>query len=293
MICSMTAFASSETVTENITVNMEVRSVNGRNLDINVRLPSRYLGLEERIRSALVKRLARGRIDVRVQIQDKAAESLTFDMDEDRAAAYYQALDRVRQKFRIETPISLDLLMDAGGIIKPVEVAPDPQACLAVVDECLESVADDLVAMRKTEGEFLARDFDARLTFIEERVRNIEAASADLPAHYQQRLQERIQALTRGLVEIDPARIAQEAALLADRSDISEELVRVYSHIEQFRDLIGSDEPAGRKLNFLIQEFNREFNTMGSKTGQVQISHMVVEVKAELEKLREQIQNVE
>jgi len=293
MIHSMTAFARSETVTAGITVNMEVRSVNGRNLDVNVRLPSRYLGLEERIRSVLVKRLTRGRIDIRVQIQDKAAESLSFDMDEDRAAAYYQALERVRQKFGIETPISLDLLIDAGGIIKPVEVEPDPQACLAVVDGCLETVLADLIDMRKTEGAFLARDFDARLTFIEQRVRDIEAASTDLPDHYRRRLQERISTLTRGIVEIDPARIAQEAALLADRSDISEELVRVYSHVEQFRDLIRSDEPAGRKLNFLIQEFNREFNTMGSKTGQVQISHRVVEVKAELEKLREQIQNVE
>ena len=293
MIHSMTAYARSEIVTETITVNMEVRSVNSRHLDINVRLPSRYLGLEEKIRSVLVQHLTRGRIDIRVQIHDKAAESLSFDVDEDRAAAYCRALDRVRDKFRIDTPISLRTLIDAGGIIKPVELEPDPEACLPVVDRCLATVVADLIAMRKTEGEFLEVDFGDRLAFIGKRDREIETASADLPAQYQQRLQERIAALTQGIVEIDPARIAQEAAMLADRSDISEELVRVYSHVEQFRSLMAADEPAGRKLNFLIQELNREFNTMGSKTGKAAVSHMVVEVKAELEKLREQVQNVE
>jgi len=293
MIHSMTAFARSEIVTEAITVNMEVRSVNSRHLDINVRLPSRFLGLEERIRSTLVKHLARGRIDIKVQIQDKDEASLAFEIDEARATAYHKALDRIRQTFQMDAPISLKTLVDAGGIIKPVELEPDPSVCLPVVEACLETAIDALIAMRKTEGEFLERDFSARLAFIEERVKTIEAASADLPAHYQQRLQERITALTKGIVEIDPARIAQEAAMLADRSDISEELVRVNSHIKQFRSLMSASEPAGRKLNFLIQEFNREFNTMGSKTGKARVAHMVVEIKAELEKLREQVQNVE
>ncbi|MCP3953177.1 MAG: YicC family protein, partial [Desulfobacterales bacterium] len=285
MIHSMTAYARSEIVTEAVTVNMEVRSVNSRHLDMHVRLPARFLGLEERIRSTLAKRLARGRIDIRVQIEDKDEKSLAFEIDEARAAAYHKALDRIRQTFRIDTPISLKALVDAGGIIKPVDIEPDPSACLPVVDECLTTAIDALIAMRNTEGEFLERDFSARLAFIEKRVRTIEAASADLPAHYQQRLQERITALTKGIVELDPARIAQEAAILADRSDISEELVRVHSHIAQFRSLMNATEPAGRKLNFLIQEFNREFNTMGSKTGKAEVAHMVVEVKAELEKL--------
>ncbi len=293
MIHSMTAFARSEIVTEAITVNMEVRSVNSRHLDTNVRLPSRFLELEERIRSTLVKHLTRGRIDIKVQIQDKDEASLAFEIDEAKAAAYHKALNRLRQVFQIDAPISLKTLVDARGIIKPVDLEPDPSACLPVVDECLATAIDALIAMRKTEGEFLERDFGARLAFIEKRIQDIETASADLPAHYQQRLQERITALTKGIVEIDPARIAQEAAILADRSDISEELVRVNSHIEQFRSLMGASEPAGRKLNFLIQEFNREFNTMGSKTGKAQVAHMVVEVKAELEKLREQVQNVE
>ena len=256
-------------------------------------LQSRYLGLEERIRSALVQQLTRGRIDIRMQIQDKAAESLAFEIDEIRASAYHQALDSIREKFNIDAPISLDAIVDAGGIIKPVEHEPDLAACQPAVDECLAQALTELVAMRAAEGKFLARDFDKRLTFIEKRVQAIEADSADLPAQYQRRLLDRIAALTQGIVAIDPDRIAQEAALLADRSDISEELVRIYSHIEQFRSLMKAPEPAGRKLNFLLQEFNREFNTIGSKTGKAGIAHIVVEVKAELEKLREQVQNVE
>lgn len=293
MIHSMTAYARAESFAEGLTVTMEIRSVNSRHLDLNVRLPSQYLGLEERIRSTLVQHLTRGRIDIRVQIQDQEAESLAFEIDEPRALAYQKALESIRQKFDIDSPISLDAILGAGGIIKPVEHEPELAACQPAVDACLAQALAELVAMRETEGKFLARDFKDRLAFVEKRVQDIEMASVDLPAHYQQRLQDRIAALTQGIVAIDPDRIAQEAALLADRSDIAEELVRVYSHIEQFRGLMAAPEPAGRKLNFLLQEFNREFNTIGSKTGKAGVAHMVVEVKAELEKLREQVQNVE
>ena len=139
----------------------------------------------------------------------------------------------------------------------------------------------------------MARDFVARLEAIEAMLQQIAAQAADLPEIYCQRLETRIEALTHGMVEIDQARIAQEAALLADRSDISEEIVRARSHIQQFRTFVAAQEPAGRKLNFLLQEFNREFNTMGSKTGNQKVSHIIVDVKSEIEKIREQVQNVE
>ncbi len=293
MIKSMTAYARAEIITEAITVNMEIRSVNSRHLDVNIRLPSRHLGLDEKIKSAVVKQLTRGRIDIRVQIKVKNGESHAFEIDETRAEAYHRALHLIKTKFNLDQPVSLRMLADAGGVIKPVELESDLTACWPVVEECLKAALADLIAMRQTEGEFLGGDFTGRIAFIEKRVRAIEAASAGLLARYQQRLKDRITALTEGIVELDPARIAQEAAILADRSDISEEVVRVFSHIEQFRHLMVSPEAAGRKMNFLIQEFNREFNTMGSKTGKAEVSHMVVEVKAELEKLREQVQNVE
>jgi uncharacterized protein (TIGR00255 family) len=147
--------------------------------------------------------------------------------------------------------------------------------------------------MRLQEGAFIAADFQQRLNLIEKKLAQVHAASQGFLEMYRDRLNERIALLTKGLVTLDPERIAQEAALLADRSDISEELVRVASHLKQYRNFMAGPEPAGRKLNFLLQEFNREFNTIGSKAGKSEISHLIVEVKAEIEKLREQVQNVE
>jgi uncharacterized protein (TIGR00255 family) len=152
---------------------------------------------------------------------------------------------------------------------------------------------DGLDEMRLTEGRHLELDLGARLHGLEAALGEIAAQSSGLAALYQERLKERIACLTQGLVAIDPARIAQEAALLADRSDISEEIVRAGSHLRQFRSIMDSAEASGRKLNFLLQELNREFNTMGSKAGNAAVAHVIVEVKTELEKMREQIQNVE
>jgi uncharacterized protein (TIGR00255 family) len=158
---------------------------------------------------------------------------------------------------------------------------------------CLTSALNDLDAMRLAEGANLVRDFRERLDVIEANLEQIRSQATQLPLVYRQRLKERIDALTDGIVAIDQARLAQEAALLADRSDISEEIVRVSSHIQQFRERMDDDRPAGRPLNFLLQEFNREFNTMGAKSGKASMSHIIVAVKSELEKLREQVQNVE
>ena len=169
MIHSMTAFARTEVVTEAITVSMMVRSLNSRHLDINIRLPTRFMILEERIRGSVTRCLTRGRIDIRVQIQEKGPQSLSFMVDDARAEAYHAALESIRQKFGINTPVSLRELVENGGIIKPVETAPDSKACLPVVDECLETALADLVAMRKTEGAFIEGDFNTRLAFIEEK----------------------------------------------------------------------------------------------------------------------------
>ena len=150
-----------------------------------------------------------------------------------------------------------------------------------------------LVGIGANVGDFIGQDLTQRLDYIERNLDEIENNAMDMVTHYRDRLQARIEVLTQGLVEIDQARIAQEASMLADRSDISEEIVRARSHIQQFRDILRMDGPAGRKLNFLLQEFNREFNTMGSKVGQASLAHIIVDVKSEIEKLREQVQNIE
>jgi uncharacterized protein (TIGR00255 family) len=178
-------------------------------------------------------------------------------------------------------------------MVQALEVEKDMDAVWPQLELCLKTAMADLDAMRRVEGDNMAHDFRQRLDAIETMLEQIGDQAAQLPEMVSQRLKERIDALTHGVVEIDPARIAQEAALLADRSDISEEIVRATSHIQQFRALMADDTPAGRPLNFLLQEFNREFNTMGSKSGQAAMSHIIVTVKSELEKMREQVQNVE
>jgi len=293
MMKSMTAYASSESTKDQLTVSIEIRSYNSRYLDISLRSPYGYLCLEDKIKSMISDNISRGRIEIKLQIIDDSEDAYVFDIDEPKALAYINVLSKLKNKFKINTNISLDLLVNTGGVIKPVETSKDMDACWDSIKTCLSVALDDLNAMRKKEGDFIAKDFTDRLDFIEKSIGQIKKEAGNLLSHYQERLKERITALTQGMIDIDPARIAQEAAFLADRSDISEELVRVESHIKEFRAIMDSEESAGRKLNFLLQEFGREFNTMGSKAGNSNVSHIIVAVKSELEKIREQVQNIE
>ncbi len=293
MIKSMTAYARAETQILPFSVRIEVRSFNSRHLDVALKLTHGFESLEERIRGRIAETVSRGRVDMRVQIQDDSEAGIGFAVHSTRAQAYHQALIRLNRCLGLDTPITLDTVLSAGGMIQAMEMEKDVDAVWPMVSDCLNSALDDLDGMRRVEGDHMARDFVARLEAIEAMLQQIAAQAADLPEMYRQRLETRIEALTHGMVAIDQARIAQEAALLADRSDISEEIVRAGSHIHQFRAMMDDETPAGRPLNFLLQEFNREFNTMGSKSGNAAMSHVIVAVKSELEKLREQVQNVE
>ncbi|MCJ7616159.1 MAG: YicC family protein [Desulfobacterales bacterium] len=290
---SMTAYASSEGTKDQLTVSVEIRSYNSKYLDISLRAPHGYLCLEDKIKSMISADIPRGRIEINLQIIDGCENAYAFDIDEPKALAYIKALSKLKNKFNINTDISLDLLVNAGGVVKSVETSKNMDKCWDSIKTCLDIALDDLNAMRKKEGDFIAKDFIDRLDFIEKSVGQIKKESENLLSHYQERLKKRINTLTQGMIDIDPARIAQEAAFLADRSDISEETVRVESHIKEFRAIMDSEESAGRKLNFLLQEFGREFNTMGSKAGNSNVSHIIVAVKSELEKIREQVQNIE
>ena len=293
MIKSMTAYARAENHTPPYTVRVEVRSFNNRHLDVVLKLTHGFESLEERIRGRIAETVARGRVDIRVQIQDDSQAGIEFAANLPRAKAYHRALSELNDAVGCDDPIRLEWVLSGGSMIQAVEVEKDVEAVWPLVAECLKHALADLDAMRRVEGDNMALDFKQRLEAIERMLEQIESQAGGLPDMYRQRLKERIEALTHGLVEIDAARIAQEAALLADRSDISEEVVRAKSHIQQFRDRMTDDTPAGRPLNFLLQEFNREFNTMGSKSGKADMSHLIVAVKSELEKLREQVQNVE
>lgn len=293
MIKSMTGFAAAEVFDGDLSVSTDIRAVNSRHLDLALRIPAGFSGLEEKIKGLINRKIVRGRLEVKIQIKDATENAIAFEIDWARAEGMYAAIKTLTDKLGLQNNITVDHLLSVGGIVRPVETVDESEKVWETVETCLERALADLDAMRGKEGEFIANDLFARLDFIESGLTEIEDNSANLIERYQERLMERIAVLTKETVEIDPARLAQEAAYLADRSDISEEIVRAKSHIEQFRQIMQSKEPGGRKLNFLLQELHREFNTIGSKIGHAETAHRVVEVKAELEKIREQIQNVE
>ena len=290
---SMTAYARAEKTKKKFNVLTEIRSYNSRYLDIALRIPHGYTALEEKIKSLVAEKVARGRIEINLQINDDSDEAYSFEVNISKARAYYESLVRLKDQLDLNSEISIEFIVREGGVVRPAEYARDMEAVGSVVADCINAAMVELIAMRQKEGDFIALDISRRINDIEKSVHQIEKESSDLLFYYQQRFKDRIAVLTKGLVEIDSDRIVQEAAFLADKSDISEEIVRATSHLKQFLTIMDSKEPAGRKLNFLLQELNREFNTMGSKTEKASVSHMVVEVKSELEIIREQLQNVE
>lgn len=293
MIKSMTAFSQAEYSQEQISVACELRSYNSRHLDIVLKIPYGYGPLEERIKGLISERIARGRIEVYLKIKELAEEGYLYEVNEPAAKAYIEVMQSLGEKFGVEGSVTLEMLAGASGVLRPAEVERDLDRSWSAVQESLEAALSGLDRMRCREGEFIARDFEARLTLIEETVRKIAGKTDGLINVYFERLRKRMAALIQDAVEIDPGRLSQEAAFLADRSDITEEITRSLSHIEQFRTIMEADAPGGRKLNFLLQELNREFNTIGSKAANSDISHQVVEIKSELEKIREQVQNIE
>ena len=293
MINSMTAYSQIERSMDNLVVGIEIRTYNSRHLDPMIRVPSWLAGLEEKIKGTIAKTLVRGRVELRLSVTDESEDRVAYEADLPKAAAYIEGLKSIRDTFDLPGEISMDLVLAAGNLLKPANNPVDLDRIWAAVEPVLADNLVEVKRMRQVEGDYLKKDFEDRLAFIEDRLEVISGMSAELLPIYRDKLMEKIRTLTNDVVEIDENRIAQEAAMMADRGDISEELVRARSHILQFGTIMEGPEAGGRKLNFLLQEFNREFNTMGSKAANTEIAHIVVDVKAELEKLREQVQNVE
>ena len=293
MIKSMTAFGSAEMVFDGFSVSVEIRSYNSRYLDIVLNVPYEIRQFEEKIRQLISSRVSRGRVELRMRIEDEADDRDAFELDMGRARNYRNAIEKLKEEMNMNVTVSMEFLTGSGRIFKPVENEKDADAIWERIENCLIEAVDSLNGMRQKEGTTIGKDLSKRLDDIETFIRQIEKASENILLVYQDRLKSRIEELTKGLIEIDLDRITQEAAFLADKSDISEEIVRALSHIEQFRKIQHSEELSGRKMNFLLQELGREINTIGSKTGKAEVAHMVVDVKSELEKMREQVQNVE
>lgn len=289
----MTAFARSDLTTDVCSVAIEIRGYNSRFLDMALKIPQQYMAIEDKLRKAIAEQITRGRIELKLTIQDAAENAETFEVNQAMAVSYFDALTRLKKSLNLEIEIPLEIIAKKTGVIESAEEDINVEKIWGTVYPCLLRAFKDFESMKANEGTAIAADLNEKLAFIENCICSIENHTCDMLTHYQERLKERIKALTNGLIDIDPNRIAQEAAFLADKSDISEEIVRAKSHITQFRQLMEGCSPSGRSLNFLLQEFNREFNTMGSKACNAIISHLVVSAKTELEKIREQVQNAE
>jgi len=293
MIKSMTAFAQVSNSADTITADVTIRSYNSRHLDIVFYSPEYCQEFEDSIKKIIVRNHDRGRIEIRLSIKDDTKDQDLFEVDEARVKSYYQALSKIKQEFKLLDDILMENILTARNIIVPLKKDQESKKLYKAIEPCIEAASMNLDAMRKQEGKNLYKDLSARIDYIEDKLKFIEKEAEQIPIIYKQKLMDKISGLTSEVKGLDPVRIAQEAAIIADKSDVSEEIVRIYSHIKLLRDSLDSETSQGRKLNFLIQEFNREFNTIGSKAGNASLSHMVVDLKSQLEKIREQVQNIE
>lgn len=292
MIKSMTGYGRGEWQADDKRIEAEIRSFNHRYLDVSIRLPRKLNPLEGQVRNLLKQRVSRGRLEVSVQLEDTSAGEQKLELDLSLAKDIHSALGILQKTLNLPGEIRLETLANFRDLFVRKEKEVDLEKEWASLQISLENALTSLDQMRQNEGLNLRNDFLDRLKTVEDLVQKIADQSPFSLKAARDRLAERVAELSGGL-EVDPSRLAQEVAFLAERSDITEELVRLKSHLNQFREMLDRPEPMGRKMEFLLQEFNREANTIGSKANDAGISHLTVEIKSELEKMREQVQNVE
>ncbi|EKP93745.1 YicC/YloC family endoribonuclease [Thermaerobacter subterraneus] len=291
MVRSMTGFGHAGAQSAEHRLAVEVRTVNHRFLDVAVRLPREYGALEDRIRRAVTQHIERGRVDVTVRIDRLTSPVRGVHVDTHLAHAYYEALKELRRVLRLPGSIDVDMLLDLPDVLRVEQAEEDLDALWAALAPLLDAALRQVVAMREAEGAALAQDLAQRAARVEAQVEAVAGRAPEVVQAYRRRLEGRL--AEWGDLAVDPQRVAAEVALMAERSDISEECVRLRSHCRQFRELLAQGGPVGRRLDFLLQEMHREINTIGAKAADLDIAGRVVEVKAELEKMREQVQNVE
>ncbi len=289
---SMTGFGRGEANEDGRTWTAEVRTVNHRFLDQRIVLPRSFAALEERVRKLVAEHLDRGRVEVTIGLNGEAAGGPLLAVNSELAAQYHRCLEQLCDELELSGRIRLADMLTLRDVITLQEQAPDLDAEWPLVRAAVTGALDGCDRMREQEGERLKEELLGRLDTFAAIVDTIEEKIPVVLAQRQQELRNRVEKLLDGM-DIDPMRLAQEAAIMADKSDVTEEVVRLRSHISQFRAFLDSDEPVGRRLDFLLQEFLREVNTLASKISNGDIAHLGVEMKNEIEKLREQVQNIE
>lgn len=294
MIKSMTGFGRGEYSDGKRSITVEIKSVNHRYGDINVKMPRRYSFAEETIKSTVKKYISRGKVDVSISVENLTEDDVTVKLNTMVARQYVENLNELRSEFDLYGDVTLQFLATLPDVMKAVPDVEDEDEIKAAIRIPVEEAAKNLDAMRRVEGEKLAEDLLMRGGLIQDYVKKIEERSPQVTVAYTEKLRERIKELIGNNVTIPEDRILLEAAIFADKCSITEELVRLNSHMIQLRNIINkSNQPVGKKLDFLVQEMNREANTIGSKANDIEITNLMLEIKAEIEKIREQVQNIE
>jgi uncharacterized protein (TIGR00255 family) len=290
---SMTGYGRGECAQNGIKVTVEVSSVNRKQSEVGITLPRDLEVLEAQMRDEINRRIARGRLNVRVSTQAAGNAEGQVCVDHILAKLYARELQKLAKSLKISDTVTLDLLIRAPGVLQTPEHTADAEALWPTVSKALKMAMDQLIKMREREGAHLAKDLKQRIGVLRQSVAKVQRRAPEVTTRYRDQLIERIKSAGIPVPGLDDERLIKEVFYFADRSDISEELTRLQSHFTQFDDCQKSTEPVGRTLDFLAQEINREVNTLGSKANDTDISREVVLMKTELEKFREQVQNVE
>ena len=292
MIKSMTGYGKGQGESEEVTLIVEIRSVNHRYSDVTVKSPRSLLPLEGEIKKIVSRRLKRGKIDIFINQEFAATAATIPTLNHPLASAYVEVFEQIRTLFPVDGGIPLSFFAAQRDVIVLKEAVPAEEAVRSSLETALEKALNNIEGMRVAEGEATRHDMEARLENVRNMLAQVESRAPQVPQEWQVKIVERLDRLAKDF-EWDPQRVAQEIAVFADRCDISEEIIRFKSHLKQFMALFDSAEPVGRQMDFLVQELNREVNTMGSKSNDAELTRIVVSIKSELEKVREQVQNVE
>lgn len=292
MIKSMTGYGSAKGTVEGLNITVELKSVNNRYLDASVRLPRSFLFAEELLKSAVQKHISRGKVDVFVSVDSSDAGDMTVKVNEALLKGYIDALKHIAEEHNLPMDVTAYNVSRFSDVLSVEKKELDAEAISKGIVEIAEKALDDYDTMRIREGEKLKEDILSRLALIDALVKRVEEESPKTVAEYRARLESKM-AEVLGTAGVDENRILAEAAIFADHIAVDEETVRLRSHMSQLGSMVNGASPIGRKMDFLIQEFNRETNTIGSKCQNSDIAHIVVDIKSEIEKIREQIQNIE
>ena len=293
MVASMTGFGRAEVNKDGITVRTEVRSVNSRYLDLTLRLPRNFSQREKEMKDIVRTFLNRGNLNITVKVEHDSNGVVPLKVNKSAAKSYYKLLNEIRKSVKLREQVKLEHLLTFSEVLEPVDEEETDETEWELVQESVRMALESLNAMRVQEGSELAADLEKRIRWMDETLNEVEKLSKERIPEERNNLQERIAELVADKFTIDQNRLELEIALLVDKLDITEECVRYRSHNKYFLEALNKNEAAGRKLNFLVQEMNREANTIGSKSSDATIAHLIVGLKEELEKIREQLQNIE